>query len=212
MHLIFCGFGFLVRQNKWTYFITVWKALSFDKPEREHLFHLEHSQEKMRCCASVCLLLPQVFLQCFMGLILTFLAFLWLFLTLSPPDLSPPPNSELLLRFQVQELLRMPAGWERLCLLPWWGESWTQQEYKNRQSWDESLGLGPSSGRNAALFSIPCTWLVFWVVQSYYYIIIIIISTLPLCNVLTCRARLIYWVHIQIDFIPKTQNYLLYKF
>lgn len=56
---------------------------------------------------------------------------LWLFLTLSPLPISLRPSySELLLRFQGQDLLRMPAGWERLRLLPWWGESRRQREYK----------------------------------------------------------------------------------
>lgn len=46
-------------------------------------------------CAKVCLVLPQVFQLCFMGLSHTSL-WLWLFLTLSPPDLpllSPSPTA-----------------------------------------------------------------------------------------------------------------------
>lgn len=36
---------------------------------------------------------------------------------LTPPNL-PFPNSKLLLQFQGQVLLGVPAGWKRVCILP----------------------------------------------------------------------------------------------
>lgn len=62
-----------------------------------------------------------------------FLGFICLFFWYPscPTPLTPPyPDSELLLQFQGQILLRVPTGWKRVCILPWRGEKTKQQEWK----------------------------------------------------------------------------------
>lgn len=75
----------------------------------------------------------------------------------APPN-PPCPDSQLLLQFQGQILLGVPADWKRVCILPWRGERTKQQEQKF-QKWQNIAFGGTILSKEAIVPNLLQFWL-----------------------------------------------------